>query len=61
MRVSLRWTAALAGAAIVSGCLSATPPKTPNQRAAERGTRSDPPLPTDVNRRPREAPPVLVR
>jgi len=62
MRTSLRWTASLVAAAIVSGCLSATPPKTPNQRAAERGTRSDPPLPTDVNRRPtREAPPVLVR
>ncbi|MEO6030239.1 MAG: hypothetical protein ABIR79_25500 [Candidatus Binatia bacterium] len=43
-------------ALVVSGCLSATPPKTPNQRAAERAApHVIVPPPPDAGRTPRPA------
>ena len=52
---------ALVSLLLASGCLSATPPKTPNQRAVERAAeRTEPPVPPDANRHPtREAPPLV--
>jgi hypothetical protein len=47
----------LALAVVACGCLTATPPKTPNQRAAERhAPRVVVPPPPDAGRTPRPAP-----
>jgi len=57
-RVS-RWSRALvcALALAATGCLSATPPKTPNQREAERNApHVVAPPPPDAGRTPRPAP-----
>jgi hypothetical protein len=51
----LRWSTAVVAIALatLAGCLSATPPKTPNQRAVERAApRVTPPPVPDADRRP---------
>jgi hypothetical protein len=51
-RRRVAWVLAL----VASGCLTATPPKTPNQREAERrAPRVVVPLPPDAGRTPRPA------
>jgi hypothetical protein len=45
-----------AACVLATGCLTATPPKTPNQRAVERAApRIVPPPPPDAGRHPRPA------
>jgi hypothetical protein len=59
MTTALPWRAACALALLVgtTSCLSATPPKTPNQRAAERAAPAVVvPPPPDAGRTPRPAP-----